>query len=465
MGLQPDFRHGLLGTGHLAYDDTIAALATPPGRGAVSIVRVSGAEALNIGMELAGLRPHPRHAHVCTFRDEAGRPVDRGMVLFFPGPGSSTGDDVVELHGHGGMVVSDWLLNQALRLGARPAEPGEFTLRAFLNDKLDLAQAEAVADLVDSGSRAAARAAARSLCGAFSKRVEELQAALTALRVRLEAWLDFPEEELELDPDGDLEAGFGSVTALLDRLLDEARQGAVLRDGLNVVIAGPPNAGKSSLMNRLAGYDAAIVTQIPGTTRDPLREYLSVDGLPVCITDTAGLRPATDPVEAEGVRRAQRAVEHADLVLWMVDVRDDLPAELARARAEVDGDTPLTVILNKMDLVPEATGLEEYEGLAVIRLSALTGEGTELLREHLKGITGFGGESPGTFSARSRHLDALLRARAHVRDGFHQLQAHRALELAAEELRAAQGALGELTGDVTSDDLLGEIFASFCIGK
>ena len=463
--MQPDFRHGLLGTGHLPYDDTIAALATPPGRGAVSIVRVSGAEALNISMELAGLRPQPRHAHVCTFRDEAGRPVDRGMVLFFPGPGSSTGDDVVELHGHGGMVVSDWLLNQALRLGARPAEPGEFTLRAFLNDKLDLAQAEAVADLVDSGSRAAARAAARSLCGAFSKRVEQLQAALTALRVRLEAWLDFPDEELELDPDGDLEAGFGSVTALLDRLLDEARQGAVLRDGLNVVIAGPPNAGKSSLMNRLAGYDAAIVTQIPGTTRDPLREYLSVDGLPVCITDTAGFRPATDPVEVEGVRRAQRAVEHADRVLWLVDVRDDLGVELARARAEVDVDTALTVIRNKVDLVSEGSGTEQYEGLPVIRLSALTGDGTELLREHLKGITGFGGESPGTFSARSRHLDALLRARVHVRDGFHQLQAHRALELAAEELRAAQGALGELTGDVTSDDLLGEIFASFCIGK
>ena len=449
----------------MAYDDTIAALATPPGRGAVSIVRVSGAEALAIGMELAGLRPRPRHAHVCTFRDGAGLPVDRGMVLFFPGPRSSTGDDVVELHGHGGMVVSDWLLNQAFRLGARPAEPGEFTLRAFLNDKLDLAQAEAVADLVDSGSRAAARAAARSLCGAFSQRVEELQAALTALRVRLEAWLDFPDEELELDPDGDLEAGFSSVTESLERLLDEARQGAVLRDGLNVVIAGPPNAGKSSLMNRLAGYDAAIVTKIPGTTRDPLREYLSVDGLPVCITDTAGFRPATDPVEAEGVRRAQRAVENADRVLWMVDVREDLPAELARARAEVAGDTALTVIRNKVDLVPQGAGQDEYEGHPVIRLSALTGEGTELLREHLKGISGFWGESPGTFSARSRHLDALLRARVHIRDGFRQLQVDRALELAAEELRSAQGALGELTGEVTSDDLLGDIFASFCIGK
>ena len=449
----------------MAYDDTIAALATPPGRGAVSIVRVSGAKALTIGMELAGLRPSPRHAHVCTFRDKTGIPVDRGMVLFFPGPGSSTGEDVIELHGHGGMVVSDWLLSQAFRLGARPAEPGEFTLRAFLNDKLDLAQAEAVADLVDSGSRAAARAAARSLCGAFSKRVRELQTALTALRVRLEAWLDFPDEELELDPDGDLEAGFGAVSELLERLLGEARQGAVLRDGLNVVIAGPPNAGKSSLMNRLAGYDAAIVTQIPGTTRDPLREYLSVDGLPVCITDTAGFRTSTDPVEAEGVRRAQRAVEHADRVLWMVDVREDLPAEVTRARTEVAGDVALTVIRNKVDLVPEGSGLEEHDGLPVIRLSALTGEGTELLRDHLKVISGFGGESPGTFSARSRHLDALLRARAHIRAGFEQLKVEKALELAAEELRAAQGALGELTGELTSDDLLGEIFASFCIGK
>jgi len=449
----------------LAYDDTIAALATPPGRGAISIVRVSGAKALAIGMELAGLQLSPRHAHVCTFRDRAGLPVDRGMVLFFPGPGSSTGEDVIELHGHGGMVVSDWLLSQAFRLGARPAEPGEFTLRAFLNDKLDLAQAEAVADLVDSGSRAAARAAARSLCGAFSKRVGELQTALTALRVRLEAWLDFPDEELELDPDGDLEAGFGAVSELIERLLGEARKGAVLRDGLNVVIAGPPNAGKSSLMNRLAGYDAAIVTQIPGTTRDPLREYLSVDGLPVCITDTAGFRMSDDPVEAEGVRRAQRAVEHADRVLWMVDIRQDLPAEVTRARTEVVGDVGLTVIRNKVDLVSQEPGLEDHEGLPVLRLSALTGEGTELLREHLKVISGFGGESPGTFSARSRHLDALLRARAHIRAGFERLNAEKALELAAEELRAAQGALGELTGELTSDDLLGEIFASFCIGK
>ena len=413
-------------------------------------------------MELAGLRPRPRHAHVCTFRDETGQAFDQGMVLFFPRPRSFTGEDVVELHGHGGMVVSDWLLNQALRLGARPAEPGEFTLRAFLNDKLDLAQAEAVADLVDSGSRAAVRAAARSLSGVFSDRVHEVQAALTALRVRVEAWLDFPDEEF--DPRGDLEDRFNAVTVLLDGLVGEARQGAVLRDGLDVVIAGPPNVGKSSLINRLAGYDAAIVTEIPGTTRDPLREYLSVDGLPVCMTDTAGFRVSADPVEAEGVRRARCAVGQADRVLWMVDIRDDLPAALQRARAEVEGDV-LTVIRNKVDLVADGPGHEVCEGVGVVRLSALTGEGTELLREHLKDVCGFGGESSGTFSARSRHLDALQRADEHVRAGFRQLRCAAAPELAAEELRTAQTALGELTGDVTSDELLGEIFASFCIGK
>ena len=343
----------------MAHSDTIAALATPPGRSAVSIVRVSGGKALNIGMKLAGLRPRPRYAHVCTFRDETGHAIDQGMVLFFPAPRSSTGEDVVEMHGHGGRVVSDWLLNQAFRLGARPAEPGEFTLRAFLNDKLDLAQAEAVADLVDSGSRAAVRAAVRSLSGVFSDRVHELQAALTALRVRVEAWLDFPDEEF--DPGGDLEDRFNAVTDLLDGLLGEARQGAVLRDGLDVVIAGPPNVGKSSLMNRLAGYDAAIVTRIPGTTRDPLREYLSVDGLPVCMTDTAGFRASTDPVEAEGVRRARRAVGRADHVLWLVDVREDFSAALERVRAEIKDDA-LTVIRNKVDLVADEPGQEVCDG-------------------------------------------------------------------------------------------------------
>ncbi len=449
----------------MRVNDTIAALATPPGRGAVAIVRVSGGMALTIGRELAGVRPRPRHAHVCTFRDETGLAVDQGLVLFFPGPRSFTGEDVIELHGHGGMVVSDWLLSQAYRLGARPAEPGEFTLRAFLNDKLDLAQAEAVADLVDSGSRAAARAAVRSLDGVFSDRVRELQTALTALRVRSEAWLDFPDEELELGSGGDLDTRFGAVMARLEHLLGEAQQGAVLRDGVNVVIAGPPNAGKSSLMNHLAGYDAAIVTKFPGTTRDPLREYLSVDGLPVSLTDTAGFRAAADPVEVEGVRRAQKAIERADRVLWLLDIRDDLHTGMVRAREEVAGRAALTVILNKVDLVTAESGRDEYDGLPIIRLSALTGDGVPLLREHLKEVSGFGGESPGNFSARSRHLDALVRARDHVHHGLGQLREARALELAAEDLRAAQSALGEVTGEMTSDELLGEIFSSFCIGK
>ena len=420
---------------------------------------------MTIARELSGLDPRPRYAHVCTFRDDTGLAVDHGLLLFFPGPRSFTGEDVVELHGHGGAVVSDWLLDNALRLGARAAEPGEFTMRAFLNDKLDLAQAEAVSDLVNSGSRAAARAATRALEGAFSQRVDEVQRLLTELRVQLEAWLDFPDEELELEDTGDLEARFEVAIGSLERLRSRAREGAVLRDGLNVVIAGPPNVGKSSLMNRLAGYDAAIVTQIPGTTRDPLREHLSIDGLPVSLTDTAGFRASRDPVETEGVRRARLAVQRADRLLWMVDVRDDLEAGLEQARDEADGDVAVTVIQNKVDLVAAGPGRLERDGITVIRLSALTGDGVSLLREHLKALAGFGGEVAGTFSARSRHLDALKRAESYVRDARAQLLQTRALELAAEELRSAQSALSEVTGEMTSDDLLGEIFSSFCIGK
>jgi len=446
-------------------NDTIAALATPPGKGAVAIVRISGAKALAIGEELSGVQPEPRQAYVCTFRDEAGLQIDQGLMLFFPGPRSFTGEDVIELQGHGGPVVSDWLLGNAYRLGARPAEPGEFTLRAFLNDKLDLAQAEAVADLVDSGSRMAARAALRSLDGRFSARVQELQKTVTELRVQLEAWLDFPDEELELEDTTDLEKRFEDALGQLENLRSQAREGVVLRDGLTVVIAGPPNAGKSSLMNRLAGYEAAIVTRIPGTTRDALREHLSLDGLPVTLTDTAGLRVSEDPVEAEGVRRAQQAVERADRLLWMTDIRDDLTEALAVARGEVGEDAALTVIQNKVDLVPEEAGRFERDGLTVIRLSARTGDGVPILTEHLKAVAGFGSEVSGTFSARARHLDALQRAENYVRDARTQLLAVRALELAAEELRSAQSALSELTGELSSDDLLGEVFAGFCIGK
>ena len=442
---------------------TIAAVATAPGTGAVAIVRLSGGEALAIAKRLSGIDPVPRFAEVCSFRDAAGRRIDRGLLLWFPGPHSYTGEDVVELHVHGGPVLCDWLMKTLNDYGARAAAPGEFTLRAFLNDKLDLTQAEAVADLVDSRSRRAARAALRSLSGRFSEEVATLQEGLTELRVILEAWLDFPDEELDPATHQELAGRLAAVQANLETLIAGATRGAALRDGLSVAIAGPPNAGKSSLLNRLAGYDAAIVTDIPGTTRDALRERLSLDGVPVDIVDTAGLRASVDPVEREGVRRAQRELGRADHTLWLGDIREGLDAALSAASAELGADQPFTVILNKVDLSADAAGGIEHAGRTVMRLSALTGAGVELLIEHLKSLAGWSGEAPGTFSARRRHLDALER----VREALERAGTHLpgALELAAEELRASQTALSEITGELTSDDLLGEIFSSFCIGK
>src|SRR5215831_8499360 len=319
-------------------DDTIAALATAPGAGAVAIVRLSGPKARAIAVALTGVDARPRYAELCTFRGPAGEALDRGLVLYFPGPRSYTGEDVVELHGHGGRVVTDALLARAHALGARPAEPGEFTLRAFLNDKLDLLQAEAVADLVASGSVAATRAALRSLDGQFSAQVAALQASLTHLRVKIEAWLDFPDEEIRFDAADECATAIDALLADLTALARAARSGAVLRDGLSVAIAGPPNAGKSSLLNRLAGYDAAIVTDIAGTTRDPLREHLTLDGLAVTIVDTAGLRESADKIEQEGLRRARLEVGRADRVLWVVDVREPLDAALAAATENLGAD-------------------------------------------------------------------------------------------------------------------------------
>jgi tRNA modification GTPase len=444
-------------------DDTIAALATPPGSGAIAIVRLSGPQALAIARALTGVEARPRYAELCTFRDGAGERIDEGLVLYFPAPRSYTGEDVVELHGHGGRVVSDLVLGRALALGARPAEPGEFTLRAFLNDKLDLVQAEAVADLIGSGSERAARAALRSLRGEFSASVERLQGALTALRVRVEAWLDFPDEELDLGALAELKASLDAVCAELGALAARAAHGAALRDGLSVVIAGPPNAGKSSLLNRLAGYEAAIVTDIPGTTRDPLREHLSLDGVPVSVVDTAGLRDSSDPVEQEGLRRARAELDKADRVLWVVDVRESLDSALEGARRALGADRAFTLVRNKVDLVGDDAGVAEIGHVIAIRVSALTGTGLDLLTAHVRSLAGAGGEIAGAFSARRRHLDALARAERHLNAAGRELEG--ALELAAEELRAAQAALGELTGELTSDDLLGEIFASFCIGK
>jgi tRNA modification GTPase len=446
-------------------DDTIAAVATPPGKGAVAILRLSGPQARVIGERLSGIKPEPRQAHLCAFHDESGEAVDRGLLLYFPGPHSFTGEDVVELHGHGGTVISEMLLACTLRLGARAAEPGEFSLRAFLNDKLDLAQAEGIADLVDSGSEKAARAAYRSLDGRFSKEVNKLQDKLTALRVQLEAWLDFPDEELQLNDTSGFERDFDAVIGDLETLLSQAREGAVLSNGITVVIAGPPNAGKSSLLNRLSGYDAAIVTDIPGTTRDALREHLSIDGLPVTVVDTAGLRESVDPVELEGMRRAQHAAGTADRLIWVTDIRADLSNELAEIRVLVGESAAVTVVQNKLDLTDDEAERVEQDGVTVIRMSVLTGEGLDLLTEHLKMIAGYRSDAAGAFSARTRHIDALQRAEHGIREARLQLVDKRALELAAEELRSAQSALGEVTGEVTSDDLLGEVFSSFCIGK
>ncbi|HEY9183508.1 MAG TPA: tRNA uridine-5-carboxymethylaminomethyl(34) synthesis GTPase MnmE, partial [Gammaproteobacteria bacterium] len=383
-------------------DDTIAALATAPGVAAIAVVRISGPKARVIGSALGGLEPRARYAELCTFRDSGGQAIDRGLLLLFPGPRSFTGEDVVELHGHGGRAVADALLAAAYAQGARPAEPGEFTLRAFLNDKLDLLQAEAVADLIAAGSTRAARAALRSLDGEFSAAVGALQRALTALRVRIEAWLDFPDEELPFDAAPECAAEIDALLASLDALTTHARSGRALRDGLTIAIAGAPNAGKSSLLNRLAGYDAAIVTAIPGTTRDTLREHLTLEGLPVTIVDTAGLRETSDPIEREGVRRAHAEVARADRVLWVADAREPLAAAVATARAVLGGNEGLTLVANKIDLVDDRPRLVVEEGVPVAYVSALTGAGMDLLVAHLKELAGLGVESAGTFSARRR---------------------------------------------------------------
>ena len=443
-------------------DDTIAALATAAGASAIAIVRMSGPDARAIAERVVGRLPAPRSAELCVLKDRDGRDIDRGLALFFPAPHSYTGEDLVELQCHGSPVVVSWLLETLYQHGARAAEPGEFTQRAFLNDKLDLAQAEAVADLITAGSRLAAQAALRSLAGDFSTQVAGAEQKLTELRVLCEAWLDFPEDDLDLRAQGELAARARALEAELSEIEERAAQGLVLHDGLRLAIAGAPNVGKSSLLNRLAGYDAAIVTEVPGTTRDIIRERLSIDGIPLEIVDTAGLRATQDPVEREGVRRAHREIGVADHVLWVADIRAGQEAALAGAAAVLPPEAPFTVVLNKTDLVPAPTPRSAGKP-PVLAVSALTGEGIRELVLHLKRLAGWNESIGGTFSARQRHLDALRRARGHVARAHPELEAR--LEIAAEELRGAQTALGELTGEVTSDDLLGRIFATFCIGK
>ncbi|MEG4317150.1 MULTISPECIES: tRNA uridine-5-carboxymethylaminomethyl(34) synthesis GTPase MnmE [unclassified Pseudomonas] len=450
--------------------DTIAAVATAPGRGGVGIVRVSGPRARALAITLSGREPTPRHAHYGPFHANDGEVIDEGLLLFFPGPHSFTGEDVLELQGHGGPVVLDQLLRRCVELGARLARPGEFSERAFLNDKIDLAQAEAIADLIEASSTQAARNAVRSLQGDFSRRVHQLTERLIQLRIYVEAAIDFPEEEIDFLADGHVLQLLDGVRNELSAVLREAGQGALLRDGMTVVIAGRPNAGKSSLLNALAGREAAIVTDIAGTTRDVLREHIHIDGMPLHVLDTAGLRNTDDQVERIGVQRALDAIGSADRVLLVVDASSPeasdpmaLWPEFLASRPQPD---KVTLIRNKADLTGEAVVLNQsVDGHVTLSLSAKAGEGIDLLREHLKQCMGYEQTAESSFSARRRHLDALRLAEQYLQHGHAQLTQAGAGELLAEDLRLAQQALGEITGAFSSDDLLGRIFSSFCIGK
>ena len=452
--------------------DTIAALASAPGRGAVGVIRVSGADVPRIAAQILGFLPAPRLAQLTNFLDARGEPIDRGLALYFPAPFSLTGEHVLELQGHGGALVCDLLLERLLELGCRMARPGEFSERAFLNGKIDIAQAEAIADLIDAGTTAAARAAVRSMQGEFSARIHALQARITDLRVAVEAAIDFPDEELDFLPGSVLSHSIGEILSGFESITAAARQGALLREGLNVVIAGPPNAGKSSLLNKLVGDEIAIVTDQPGTTRDVLRQHLHLDGLPLNLIDTAGLRHTENIIEAEGVRRALNELQRADRVLYILDAAAAAAAagtgesiDFSAALEELPPGVPVTLIFNKIDLTGAEPQVDGSSSPPRVFLSAKTGAGLELLRAHLKAGAGYSSGESGAFSARRRHLDALARAKTCVVQAAETLTATRAFELFAEDLRRAQLALGEITGEFSSEDLLGEIFSSFCIGK
>jgi tRNA modification GTPase len=427
-------------------------------------VRVSGADVPVLAERLLGRLPEPRLAELHTFTDAQAEVIDEGLILYFPAPHSFTGEHVLELHGHGGPVVLDLLLSRTLELGARQARPGEFSERAFLNDKLDLAQAEAIADLIDSSTVSAARAATRSLQGEFSQRVHALTDALIGLRTFVEAAIDFPDEEIDFLGDGEVRLRLHGVSDQLCRLLDSTRQGCLLRDGMTVVLAGQPNVGKSSLLNRLAGRDAAIVTPVAGTTRDVLREHIQIDGMPLHIIDTAGLRDSDDPVEQEGVRRAWTQIEQADRILLVMDDQTGFVGEDRKLLERLPHALPCTRVFNKIDLSGRRAGLHETGATVEVAVSALDGAGMDALRRHLKAVMGYQDSAAGGFSARRRHLDALRRAGVHLDSAGEMLDTGSG-ELLAEELRLAQHQLAEITGEFSSDDLLGEIFSSFCIGK
>ncbi len=450
------------------------AVATPPGQGGISIVRLSGADVPAIADSLIGVCPKPRFAIYTDFKDDNRSAIDNGIALFFPAPNSYTGENVLELQGHGSPVVMRMLVRRCLQLGARLARPGEFSERAFLHGRLDLTQAEAVADLIESSTESAARSALQSLQGGFSEKVNELADAVTQLRIFVEAAIDFPDEEIDFLENSNIVERLENLVLLFSTLRATLKQGRLLREGLKVVLTGLPNAGKSSLLNALVEENRAIVSRIPGTTRDVLDQIIEIDGLPITVIDTAGIRETSNEIEAEGVRRALQAQQQADLILLVVDDANTDDAQTASLLETLLKEAPSIAVLlvrNKIDLTHTIAGssapaLAKKEATKnAVCLSALTGEGLSTLKESIKQIAGFRQTDDSPFLARERHVNALQRAEDYLRSGLQQQANHHAAELLADDLTACQKALGEITGEVTSDDLLGMIFGSFCIGK
>lgn len=447
--------------------DIIAAIATPPGRGGIGVVRISGKNLTKLAESILGKLPKPRYAHLSQFLDINGQVIDQGIALYFPAPNSYTGEDVLELQGHGGPAVMNLLLSQCLSAGARLAQPGEFTLRAYLNNKIDLIQAESVADIIAANTSEAARCAIHSLQGHFSARIEELVDLLITLRMLIEATLDFPEDEIDNLQALQIQDRLDHIHIQLEQIFAAARQGNLLQEGIKIVLAGAPNVGKSSLLNQLVEDDAAIVTEIPGTTRDTVQRTIAIEGIPIHIIDTAGLRETSDIVEQKGIERTHAAIRNANMVIWLVDSSQQQPDIKDQIFSYISADKPQITVFNKIDLLNEEPRIEDEKNNIKIHLSAKTGAGIELLRRKILEIAGwqYSQAGEGVFMARQRHLQALSQARLHLENAQRFTTNAYQLELLAEELRLAQSALSSITGRFTADDLLGEIFSHFCIGK
>ena len=443
--------------------DTIVAKATPEGRSGVAVIRISGSKVKEITFAMLGCELLPRYANYLPFFDEKGEVLDEGIALFFPHPHSFTGEDILELQGHGGPVVVDLLLQRILELGARLARPGEFSERAFLNGKIDLTQAEAIADLIEASGKQAARSAMRSLQGEFSKVIHEMNEKIIHLRTHIEAAIDFADEEINFLSDHKIHENFFVILNQLKEIIAKAKQGHLLKEGVKVAIIGQPNVGKSSLLNALSGREVAIVTDIPGTTRDVLRDHLLVDGMPLHIVDTAGLRESEDIIEQEGIRRAHQEMKQADFILYVMDANS--PHDFEKEISTLSVSQPIILIRNKIDLIHAEPAIQKIAENIIISISAKKGWGIDLLKQQLKKQIGFQDHAEGIFLARRRHLDALARVKFCLENGLNALQESRARELVAEDLRQASLSLSEITGEFTADDLLGRIFSSFCIGK